>query len=302
MVGMVTGVVAGPGHGHPGLGLSSARSAALVLGACGSLVCFFAVELVKHRLKIDDSLDVFAVHGVGGILGTCWSRCWPSARLGGAGYGAGMTMARQFRRRCSASRRWRLVGLVSLVLVAAGAVRAAARQRRRRNDGLDMASHGERAYDHGRRYDMEPACIRYRHRHRRRDRPARHDAASEALLAIRGEGGLPLANGDRLMPEPVLLGRNREKLAALAARMAGLDGAPTATPASPTTRSRSISTRTRPAAGWRARGRDRRGQACLYRKAPRRVARRGARPWRGAAQRAGRQERRRAGQVVPART
>ena len=37
-----------------------------------------------------------------------------------------------------------------------------------------------------------------------------------ALLAIRGEGGLPLANGDRLMPEPVLLGRNPEKLAALA--------------------------------------------------------------------------------------
>ena len=49
---------------------SSARSAALILGACGSVVCFLAVDLVKHRLKIDDSLDVFAVHGVGGILGT----------------------------------------------------------------------------------------------------------------------------------------------------------------------------------------------------------------------------------------
>ena len=41
-----------------------------MLGAAGSLVCFYAVDLVKHRLKMDDSLDVFAVHGVGGILGT----------------------------------------------------------------------------------------------------------------------------------------------------------------------------------------------------------------------------------------
>jgi len=44
----------------------------------------------------------------------------------------------------------------------------------------------------------------------------------KALLAIRGEGGLPLANGDRLMPQPVLLGRNAEKLAALAAASGGL--------------------------------------------------------------------------------
>src|SRR3954454_17231184 len=42
------------------------------------------------------------------------------------------------------------------------------------------------------------------------------------LLAIRGEGGLPLANGDRLMPEPVLLGRNADKLAALAEKSGGL--------------------------------------------------------------------------------
>src|SRR5438270_1073392 len=43
-----------------------------------------------------------------------------------------------------------------------------------------------------------------------------------ALLAMRGDGGLPLANGDRLMPEPMLLGRNREMLAALAERSGGL--------------------------------------------------------------------------------
>src|ERR1700686_4840444 len=48
----------------------------------------------------------------------------------------------------------------------------------------------------------------------------------KALLAIRGEGGLALANGDRLMPEPVLLGRNPDKLAALAERSGGLKWGP----------------------------------------------------------------------------
>jgi hypothetical protein len=43
-----------------------------------------------------------------------------------------------------------------------------------------------------------------------------------ALLAMRGEGGLPLANGDRLIPEPVLLGRNADKLAALGEKSGGL--------------------------------------------------------------------------------
>src|SRR5260370_22264398 len=48
----------------------------------------------------------------------------------------------------------------------------------------------------------------------------------KALLAIRAEGGLPLADGDRLMPEPVLLGRNPEKLAALAEKSGGLQWEP----------------------------------------------------------------------------
>jgi hypothetical protein len=70
-----------------------------------------------------------------------------------------------------------------------------------------------------------------------------------ALLAIAGEGGLALANGDRLVPLPVLLGRNPERLAALAGRSGGLHWTPTAMPASPIRRPKSISTPAPPAGG-----------------------------------------------------
>jgi Amt family ammonium transporter len=94
MVGLVTGVVAGLATITPASGFVG-PVAAVLLGACGSLVCFMAVELVKHRFKIDDSLDVFAVHGVGGILGSLLVAVLASGALGGAGYAPGMTMARQ---------------------------------------------------------------------------------------------------------------------------------------------------------------------------------------------------------------
>ena len=55
----------------------------------------FAVELVKQRIRIDDSLDVFAVHGVGGILGTLGAAILASTALGGAGYAEGVTMGGQ---------------------------------------------------------------------------------------------------------------------------------------------------------------------------------------------------------------
>ena len=70
-----------------------------------------------------------------------------------------------------------------------------------------------------------------------------------ALLQIRSEGGLALSNGDRLMPEPVLLGRDPAKLAALAEESGGLKWSTDRDAASPTPRSRSISTRAPPAGG-----------------------------------------------------
>jgi Amt family ammonium transporter len=147
MIGLVTGVVAGLATVTPASGFVGPIGG-VALGACGSLVCFTAVELVKHRFKIDDSLDVFAVHGVGGILGTLLVSGLAAASLGGAGYGQGMTMARQVGVQA--------LGVVAVCLWSALATAALAFLCRALvglrvddetiEEGLDLASHGERAY------------------------------------------------------------------------------------------------------------------------------------------------------------
>lgn len=69
VVGIATGMVAGLATITPASGNVGAMGA-LVIGASAGIVCYFMCGIVRHKLKIDDSLDVFAVHGVGGILGT----------------------------------------------------------------------------------------------------------------------------------------------------------------------------------------------------------------------------------------
>ncbi|MEZ6030246.1 MAG: ammonium transporter [Hyphomonadaceae bacterium] len=69
LVGAVTGLIAGLATITPAAG-SVGPLGAVIIGVAASGVCFFAVTLIRNRLKVDDSLDVFAVHGVGGILGT----------------------------------------------------------------------------------------------------------------------------------------------------------------------------------------------------------------------------------------
>jgi Amt family ammonium transporter len=69
LVGAVTGLVAGLATITPAAG-SVGPVGALVIGALSAIVCFFAVTVVRNKLRVDDSLDVFAVHGVGGVLGT----------------------------------------------------------------------------------------------------------------------------------------------------------------------------------------------------------------------------------------
>jgi len=147
MVGLVTGVVAGLATVTPASGFVGPLGG-VVLGACGSLTCFAAGELVKHKLKIDDSLDVFAVHGVGGILGTLLASILASTALGGAGYPQGGGMLHQLGVQA--------VGVVSVcawsgvvTLVLALVCRAVVGLRVNDDvleEGLDMGSHGERAY------------------------------------------------------------------------------------------------------------------------------------------------------------
>jgi Amt family ammonium transporter len=96
-LGTVTGMVAGLGTITPASGFVG-PAGALVIGILAGLVCFNAVILIKQKFKIDDSLDVFPVHGVGGILGTMLAGVFASSELGlfsGQGLAEGMTITSQ---------------------------------------------------------------------------------------------------------------------------------------------------------------------------------------------------------------
>ena len=69
LVGMATGMVAGLATITPASGFVGVEGA-IILGISGGVLCYVAVDLIRIRLQVDDSLDVFAVHGVGGMLGT----------------------------------------------------------------------------------------------------------------------------------------------------------------------------------------------------------------------------------------
>ncbi|HYG27273.1 MAG TPA: ammonium transporter [Caulobacteraceae bacterium] len=147
MVGLVTGVIAGLATVTPASGFIGPIGG-VVLGAAGSLVCFFAVDLIKHRIRIDDSLDVFAVHGVGGILGTLLAAVFAAEALGGAGYAEGMSMGSQLGVQALgvvATVLWSALATFLIVL----AVRPLLGLRASDieiEDGLDLTQHGERAY------------------------------------------------------------------------------------------------------------------------------------------------------------
>ena len=147
-VGIVTGAVAGlatitPASGYVG------PAGAMAIGVAGGAVCFFATLLIKHRLKVDDSLDVFAVHGVGGMLGSVLLAGFALPALGGVGLADGMTFSSQLAVQALA------VGLTALwsgaaTYVIVKAIRFSTGLRvtqEEEYEGLDFSAHGERAYD-----------------------------------------------------------------------------------------------------------------------------------------------------------
>jgi ammonium transporter, Amt family len=148
VVGIVTGAVAGLATITPASGFVGPIGA-LVIGAAGGAICYAMVILVKRRFRIDDSLDVFAVHGVGGAIGVLLTAIFVDAALGGAGLVDGRNMADQLA--------IQITGLVvvllwSLVLsyVIAKAVQALTGLRVGSNteeQGLDLRLHGERGYN-----------------------------------------------------------------------------------------------------------------------------------------------------------
>lgn len=149
LVGMVTGTIAGLATITPGSGFVG-PAGALVYGLAAGVICFYAVQLVKQTLKFDDSLDVFAVHGVGGILGTLLAAPFAATALGGMGLPEGMTIASQFVVQLTgvaATVVW--AGVVSLIILVV--IRALIGLRvtdEHENEGLDVTSHGEHAYDY----------------------------------------------------------------------------------------------------------------------------------------------------------
>ncbi len=94
VLGIVTGMVAGLGSITPASGFVGPLGA-LVIGTSAGIICFTATNYLKRVLKIDDSLDVFPVHGVGGILGTLLAGVLVASTFGGEGLAEGMTMGKQ---------------------------------------------------------------------------------------------------------------------------------------------------------------------------------------------------------------
>lgn len=99
-LGIVTGMVAGLGTITPASG-NVGPGGALIIGLSAGIICFYATQLIKRKLKIDDSLDVFPVHGVGGILGTLLVGVFASTQLGafsGQGFATGVeSISGQFK-------------------------------------------------------------------------------------------------------------------------------------------------------------------------------------------------------------
>ncbi|MEP6869083.1 MAG: ammonium transporter, partial [Novosphingobium sp.] len=118
-VGFATGAVAGLATVTPAAGFIS-PGAAMVFGVAAAVVCFPMIGFVKNKLHIDDSLDVFAVHGMGGITGSLLAAVFMSPLLGGTGYAEGLGMGSQLAAQAVA------VGVVALWSAVASGVLALA--------------------------------------------------------------------------------------------------------------------------------------------------------------------------------
>jgi len=94
VLGIVTGMVAGLGTITPASGFVGPFGA-LVIGITAGVVCFYATQYVKRTLKIDDSLDVFSVHGVGGVTGSLLTGVFAASGLGGLGLAEGVSIMDQ---------------------------------------------------------------------------------------------------------------------------------------------------------------------------------------------------------------
>ena len=147
-LGAVTGMVAGLGTITPASGYVG-PGGALIIGLCAGLVCFYATGYIKRTLKIDDSLDVFPVHGVGGILGTLLTGIFASNALGVFGGQEEISISAQLQ--------IQVIGIVAALVYTAVVTYGILKltdvlvgnrvSEEDEQEGLDLVAHNERGYD-----------------------------------------------------------------------------------------------------------------------------------------------------------
>ncbi len=147
-LGAVTGMVAGLGTITPASGFVG-PGGALIIGLSAGFVCFYATGYIKRTLKIDDSLDVFPVHGVGGILGTLLTGVFASNALG--------VFGGQEEINISAQLQIQLIGIVAALVYTAVVTYGILKltdvlvgnrvSEEDEQEGLDLVAHNERGYD-----------------------------------------------------------------------------------------------------------------------------------------------------------
>ena len=146
LIGMVTGTIAGLATITPASGFIGPVGA-LIIGVAAGVLCYLGVQIVKQQLKIDDSLDVFAVHGVGGMLGILMVSFLAAESF--QGLGLDFTIAKHFG--------VQITGIVSVVIWAGGvtfvlmkvtqAIVGIRASEAAEIEGLDITEHGERGYE-----------------------------------------------------------------------------------------------------------------------------------------------------------
>jgi ammonium transporter, Amt family len=147
VLGIVTGMVAGLGTITPASGFVGPVGA-VVIGVVAGAVCFVATQVLKRTLKVDDSLDVSPVHGVGGVIGTILTGVFVDASLGGVGLAEGMTIGKQVGVQIlgvAATAVW--CGVVTwIILKVIDATLGLRVSEQQEIEGLDVCQHGERGY------------------------------------------------------------------------------------------------------------------------------------------------------------
>jgi len=148
VLGIVTGMVAGLGTITPASGFVGPIGA-LVIGAAAGVLCFAVTSYMKQALKVDDSLDVFPVHGVGGVLGTILTGIFVSATFGGMGLPENVSMGDQVL--------VQLIGVIAvgawsgvitlLLLKLTNALTGFRATPEEETEGLDTVLHNEKGYN-----------------------------------------------------------------------------------------------------------------------------------------------------------